>query len=66
MLVITRRIGEGLAIFPDSSLDSTMTVRELFQRGPIDIRVLDAMGNQVRIGIDAPMAVRILRDELVP
>jgi carbon storage regulator len=49
MLVLTRKIGEKIRI-PDRN---------------VLIKVMEIRGNQVRIGINAPESVRILRGELV-
>lgn len=48
MLVLTRRIGEEIAI------DST-----------IRVRVLSINGNQVRLGVTAPVNIGVWRSELV-
>jgi carbon storage regulator len=48
MLVLTRKVGERIVV-PD--LGMTITV-------------LEVHGNQVRIGIDAPREVTVLREEL--
>lgn len=66
MLVITRRISERFILVADSDPNSQMTVVGQFLQTPIHIEVLDARGNQVRIGIDAPPVVRVLRAELNP
>ena len=47
MLVITRKIGEGLIISEDTK-----------------ITILEVGKDRVRIGIDAPQDVRIVREEL--
>lgn len=47
MLILTRRIGEGISIGPD-----------------IEISVLEVSGDHVRIGIEAPRDVQVLRSEL--
>lgn len=47
MLVLTRRIGEGITIGPD-----------------IRVVVVDIKGGQVRLGIEAPAAVQVHRDEI--
>jgi carbon storage regulator len=49
MLVLTRKIGEKIRI-PDRD---------------VLIKVMEIRGNRVRIGINAPEGVRILRGELV-
>lgn len=48
MLILTRRIGEKIFINEDE----------------IKITILDVQGNQVRIGIDAPKEIVILREEV--
>jgi len=62
MLSLTRRPNELIYIYPDD-LPPDMTVAELFAGGQIAIEVLSIKGNQVRIGIDAPKSLIILRDD---
>jgi sRNA-binding carbon storage regulator CsrA len=64
MLMLTRKIGESILIYPSDNLDPSMTVKELFIKGPITVTVCST-SHQVRIGIDAPSLLRILRDELI-
>lgn len=52
MLILTRRIGETIVI-------------ELPSRERLQVAVLGAKGNQVRIGTEAPADILILREELV-
>jgi len=66
MLVLTRRPGESLLIFPADDIDKAMTVAELFRDGPIEVHLRDIKANQVRLGIEAPKALAVLRDELEP
>jgi sRNA-binding carbon storage regulator CsrA len=65
MLVLTRRPDESLVIEPAQGIDPAMTVGELFAAGPLVIEVLAIKGQQARIGIDAPAALAIVRDELL-
>jgi len=62
MLILTRRIGEQIYIYPED-LPEDMTVKELFEGGQIVIEVLGVKGVQVKIGIDAPKNLTILRDD---
>jgi carbon storage regulator len=61
MLILTRRIGESLIIDnpDDDDCSQSATASE------ITVTVLGVKGNQVRIGIDAPDDITILREELV-
>lgn len=65
MLILTRRIGETFIIEPAPGIDPDMTVRQLFEAGPLVVALLGTKGNQSRIGIDAPDALKVLRSELV-
>lgn len=49
MLILTRRIGEGVYVGDD-----------------VKIVILGIRGSQVRIGIEAPDDVNIVREELLP
>jgi len=51
MLVLSRREGESIVLWPADV--------------EIKVTVLELHGNFVRLGIDAPDSVKILRDELV-
>jgi len=62
MLLLTRRPNESIYIYPED-LPPDMTVAELFADGQIAIEVLGIKGNQVRLGIDAPSSLTILRDD---
>ena len=60
------RVGEIFLLLPDASLDPHMTVGELFASGPLEIGVLGVKGSQVRVGINAPTSIHIIRRELQP
>ncbi len=64
MLVLTRRQGEYVLVYP-SDIDPKMTVAELFRDGPIEVHVGSINKNQVRLNIKAPSELTILRNELV-
>ncbi len=63
MLILTRRPGEVLLIKPNPEAGGDP--REWFADGSIRLRINGVSGNQVRIGIEAPRALQILRRELV-
>lgn len=63
MLKITRKAGEAFFIFPED-LPEDMTVKELFAGGRISVEVLSVHEGHVKIGIDAPQDLTILRDDV--
>ena len=64
MLILTRRPGESLRIEPDGRVPAEADPFGWFAEGPIRVAVSAVHRDQVRIGIKAPAALRILRDEL--
>lgn len=66
MLILTRRSGQSIRIMPYPELDPATPVGELFKHGPIAITILDATPNRLRLGIEAPSGLLVLRDELPP
>ena len=65
MLVLTRRPGESILIDIPDDLDPSTPVSALFADGPIEIRVISHKASTIRIGIDAPVDLDIIRSELV-
>jgi sRNA-binding carbon storage regulator CsrA len=63
MLVLTRKEGEAILIYPADHISDAMTVKELFSHGPIRININKLVGT-VRIGIDASLDLVVLRNEL--
>lgn len=64
MLLIARREGESLYIYPDESLDPDTPISEVFT-GPITIKLDELRSNQAKLAIDAPEALEIVREELL-
>jgi len=58
-------VAEQVFIYPDD-LPADMIVAELFAEGQIAIEVWEIKGTQVRIGIDAPKNLSILRVDAKP
>lgn len=52
MLILTRRVGESLAVIEG---------KDIFLR----VSILGVKGNQIRIGIAAPKKLTIMREELL-
>ncbi len=65
MLVLTRRTGESIFIFPSTQLNPNTPIAELFKDGPIRLTVTRVNGNQARLGIVAPASLIIAREEVV-
>lgn len=64
MLVLTRRQGQSILIQPASQLDPSTTIADLFAQGPIEVAILGIDGKQIKVGIDAPQTLSVLRNEL--
>ena len=64
MLVLTRRVGESILVFPSDDIDPDTPVGELFGKGPIRITLTRVSGNQARLGIVAPDTLAIAREEV--
>jgi sRNA-binding carbon storage regulator CsrA len=65
MLVLTRRVGESVFIYPSEDLNPDTPVSALFENGPIRVTLTRINGNQVRMGITAPPSLNIVREEVV-
>ena len=64
MLVLTRRVGESVFIFPAEELPPDTPISALFEEGPIRLTLTRVNGNQARIGIVAPNTLTIAREEV--
>ena len=64
MLVLSRRADESILIQPAEGTDVSMTLRELFANGPIQITLLGGTGRRVKVGIDAPEQLAIRRKDV--
>ncbi len=65
MLILTRKPGESLLLELTADPVANTVLHAFFENGPIRIRVMDVRGRQVKIGIEAAPAVKVLRAELV-
>lgn len=65
MLILTRRSGQSIRLMPDPGLDPATLVSELFRDGPIQIYVWYMDEDRLRLGIEAPVRIVVLRDELL-
>lgn len=65
MLILTRRSGQSIRLMPDPGLDPATPIGELFRDGPIQIYVWHMDEDRLRLGIEAPARIVVLRDELL-
>jgi sRNA-binding carbon storage regulator CsrA len=63
-LTVTRREGEQIRLTIDPGVDTEKLLRHLLRDG-ITITLGAISEHKVRVAIDAPMEVLILRDELI-
>jgi len=63
MLVVSRRSDEAILIKLADGADGTLTLNDLFAKGPIEITLLGGNGRRVKMGIAAPPQLCIRRKE---
>jgi sRNA-binding carbon storage regulator CsrA len=66
VLVVSRKENESIEIEPLDGIDPTMTLQELFAKGPIVLTLKHVGARRVRIVVEAPGALRILRSQREP
>jgi sRNA-binding carbon storage regulator CsrA len=64
MLVLSRRADESILIQPAEGTDVSMTLEQLFAKGPILITLLGGTGRRVKVGIEAPAQLSIRRKDI--
>ena len=64
MLFFTRTLGESVYIDLMEDIDPRTHVGDVFGRGPIELVITSIRGSEVKLGISADPALRILRAEL--
>jgi sRNA-binding carbon storage regulator CsrA len=62
-LVLTRHEGEQIKLSIDPGVDTEALLKHLLRDG-ITIHVGELHGGKVKIGVDAPREILVLRDEL--
>jgi sRNA-binding carbon storage regulator CsrA len=63
MLVVSRRSDEAILIQLAEGADGTLTLNDLFAKGPIEITLLGGNGKRVKMGIAAPPELCIRRKD---
>jgi len=64
MLVLSRRADESIVIQPADGVDASITMAQLFAKGPIQITLLGGTGRRVKMGIEAPAELAIRRKDV--
>jgi sRNA-binding carbon storage regulator CsrA len=63
MLVVSRRSDESIQIKLAEGADGSLTLKDLFAKGPIEITLLGGNGRRVKMGIAAPPELCIRRKD---
>ncbi len=63
MLITIRRDAESILIRPGEDIDTSMTLADLFQDGPIEITIFTTDNIRVKMGVDAPEELSIWRND---
>lgn len=63
MLIISRKDSESIQISPADNIDTSITIADLFQNGPIEITIFSTGQQRVKMGIQAPEQLRIWRND---
>jgi len=63
MLVVTRKENESIKIEPLDGIDLSLTLQQVFAQGPIVLTLKHVGERRVRIVVQAPHALRIMRSQ---
>ncbi|HSC16029.1 MAG TPA: hypothetical protein VLI71_12975 [Gammaproteobacteria bacterium] len=63
VLVLSRKENESIQIEPIDGIDPSLTLHEVFAKGPIVLTLKHVGSRRVRIVVEAPGALRIMRTE---
>ena len=61
MLIVSRKDAESIEIRPGDDIDPSMTLADLFSKGPIEITIFSSNNNRVKMGVQAPEQLCIWR-----
>lgn len=64
MLIITRREFESFTIDLEPKVNPFLSAAALFRNGPMTVKIIRNHGSNIKLGIDAPRELVILRSEL--
>jgi sRNA-binding carbon storage regulator CsrA len=63
VLIISRKESESIRIEPAAGLDPSLTLRDLFRDGSIVVRLARVSASRVRLAIEAPILLKVRREE---
>ena len=63
MLVISRKENESIRIEPAPGIDPALTLLEAFQSGVIVVTLMRVGARRVRLVIEAPAALKVMREQ---
>jgi sRNA-binding carbon storage regulator CsrA len=63
VLVVSRKENESIRIEPLDGIDPSLTLREVFAQGPIVLTLKHVGARRVRLVVEAPGALKIMRTE---
>jgi len=66
MLIIKRKAQDIITISPVEGMDTSLPISEIFDHGPIEIKLLEVGRRQVKVAIDAPPLLQIWRGRKEP
>jgi len=66
VLVVSRKENESIRIEPLEGIDPNLTLGEVFAQGAIVLTLTHVGPRRVRIVIEAPSALKIMRGEIAP
>lgn len=61
MFSLIRRIGESILIYPSNDLPADMTVAELFKDGVVEVKVMRASNDDIKLVIATPKELEIVK-----
>ena len=65
MLILERKLEESVFLGLGPNVDRDMTLGELFENGAIEIKVTKIEGAKIKLAIEAPEPISIIRAELL-
>ena len=63
MLIVSRKESESILICPDDDVDPNTTLADLFQHGPIEIKIFSTGQKRVTMGVQASAKLNIWRKD---